>query len=93
MRRRAAHQPFRKSLAAHLASLNTCRLFGGRTIRVNPHAPAGGAPAIPQKSGGAFGIPEYMPPIRRKDYQSKPSCAGGRHTSRPIKIRRRIWHP
>ena len=35
MRRRAAHQPSRKSLAAHWASLNTCRLIGGRTFRVS----------------------------------------------------------
>ena len=34
MRRRAALQPSRKSLAAHLASLNTCRLSGGRTFKV-----------------------------------------------------------
>ena len=66
MRRRAALQPSLKSVAAHLASLNTCRLFGGRTFKVNPHAPAADAPAIPQKSGGAFGIPELTPPIRRQ---------------------------
>ena len=74
MRRRAALQPSLKSVAAHLASLNTCRLFGGRTFKVNHHAPAADAPAIPQKSGGAFGIPEYMPPNRRQDFQSKPPC-------------------
>ena len=34
MRWRAVHQPFHKSLAAHLASLNTCCLIGGRTFRV-----------------------------------------------------------
>ena len=66
MRRRPMHRLSHKSLAAHLASLNTCRLIGGRTIRVNPHAPAADAPAIPQKSGGAFGIPELTPPIRRQ---------------------------
>ncbi len=66
MRRRAALQPSLKSVAAHLASLNTCRLFGGRTFKVNHHAPAGGAPAIPQKCGGALGIPELTPPIRRQ---------------------------
>ena len=71
MRRRAAYQLSHKSLAAHLASLNTCRLIGGRTFKVNHHAPAGGVPAIPQKSGGAFGIPEYMPPNRRQDFQGK----------------------
>ena len=66
MRRRAAFQPSHESLAAHLASLNTCRLSGCRTFKVNLHAPAGSAPAIPQKSGGAFGIPELTPPIRRQ---------------------------
>ena len=66
MRRRAALQPSLKSVAAHLASLNTCRLSGCRTFKVNLHAPAGSAPAIPQKSGGAFGIPELTPPIRRQ---------------------------
>ena len=34
--------------------------------RINHHAPAADAPAIPQKSGGAFGIPELRPPIRRR---------------------------
>ena len=71
MRRRAALQPSLKSVAAHLASLNTCRLFSGRTFKVNHHAPAGDALAIPQKCGGAFGIPELMPPNRRQDFQSK----------------------
>ena len=71
MRRRAALQPSLKSVAAHLASLNTCRLFGGRTFKVNHHAPAADAPAIPQKCGGAFGIPELTPPIRRQDFQRK----------------------
>ena len=52
MRWRAVQQPSRKSLAAHLASLNECRLSGGRTFRVNPHAPADGAAAITQKPGG-----------------------------------------
>ena len=66
MRRRPMHRLSHKSLAAHLASLNTCRLIGGRTFKVNPHAPAVDAPAIPQKSGGAFGIPELTPPIRRQ---------------------------
>ena len=66
MRRRAALQPSLKSVAAHLASLNTCRLFGGRTFKVNHHAPAADAPAIPQKSGGALGIPELTPPNRRQ---------------------------
>ena len=32
----------------------------------NHHAPAADVPAIPQKSGGAFGIPELTPPIRRQ---------------------------
>ena len=59
-----------------------CRYVGA----VNLHAPAADAPAIPRKSGGAFGIPEYMPPIRRQDYQSKPSCAGGRRSSHPMKV-------
>ncbi|MCC8294841.1 hypothetical protein, partial [Staphylococcus pseudintermedius] len=40
-------------------------------FNVNHHAPATYAPVIPQKSGGAFGIPEYMPPIRRHDFQGK----------------------
>ena len=66
MRRRAALQPSLKSVAAHLASLNTCRLFGGRTFKVNHHAPAADAPAIPQKCGGALGIPELTPPNRRQ---------------------------
>ena len=35
-------------------------------IKVNHHAPAADVPAIPQKSGGAFGIPELTPPIRRQ---------------------------
>ena len=39
--------------------------------RVNHHAPAGGAPAIPQKSGGAFGIPELTPPNRRQAIRVK----------------------
>ena len=43
----------------------------GIETRINHHAPAADAPAIPQKSGGAFGIPEYMPPIRRQDFQRK----------------------
>ena len=34
MRRRAALQPSLKSVAAHLASLNTCRLSGCRTFKV-----------------------------------------------------------
>ena len=41
-------------------------LFGTDIMMVNTHAPAGGAPAILQKSGGAFGIPELRPPIRRQ---------------------------
>ena len=36
-------------------------------FQVNPYAPAADAPAIPQKSGGAFGIPELTPPNRRQD--------------------------
>ena len=28
-------------------------------------------PAIPQKSGGALGIPELTPPNRRQDFQGK----------------------
>ena len=63
MRRRAAFQPSHESLAAHLASLNTCRLSGCRTFKVNLHAPAGSAPAIPQKAGAPFGIPELTPRI------------------------------
>ena len=47
-----------------------CRYVGA----VNLHAPAADAPAIPRKSGGAFGIPELTPPIRRQDFQSKPPC-------------------
>ena len=35
-------------------------------MMVNTPAPAGGAPAILQKSGGAFGIPELRPPARRQ---------------------------
>ena len=38
--------------------------------RISHHAPAADAPAITQKSGGAFGIPELTPPIRRQDFQS-----------------------
>ena len=36
---------------------------------LNPHVPAADAPAIPQKSGGAFGIPELMPPVRRRTFK------------------------
>ncbi len=31
-----------------------------------------GAPPIHESLAGAWGIPEYMPPIRRQDFQSKP---------------------
>ena len=51
-----------------------CRYVGA----VNLHAPAADAPAIPRKSGGAFGIPELTPPIRRQDFQSKPYLISGR---------------
>ena len=45
--------------------------------KVNHHAPAAGTSVIPQKSGGAFGIPECMPPIRRQDFQSNPQVPAG----------------
>ena len=39
--------------------------------RVSHHAPAGSPPALPYRCGGAFGIPERMPPVRRQDFQRK----------------------
>ena len=46
---------------------------------LNPHVPAADA-AIPQKSGGAFGIPELMPPVRRRTFKVKEG--GGSMTKR-----------
>ncbi|RKJ02308.1 hypothetical protein D7X87_17405 [bacterium D16-54] len=56
---------------AHLASLNLCRLSGGGTFTVNLHAPGSGRTTNHESQAGAFGIPEFMPPNRRRDFYSK----------------------
>ena len=58
-----------------------CRLVYGycrkdirdKGFKVNLHAPGCGRTTTHESPTGAFGIPEFMPPIRRRDFQSKRS--------------------
>ncbi len=57
---------------AHLAYLNTCRLIGGGTFKVNLHAPGCGRTTTHESQAGALGIPEFMPPNRRQTFKVNP---------------------
>ena len=81
----------RKFAAVATALRRECAL--GRTLFIccetigfqsNHHAPAADAPAIPRKSGSAFGIPELTPPNRRQDYQSKDNFTKSQRLKQPL---------
>jgi hypothetical protein len=55
---------------AHLASLNSDRLRRW-TFKVNLHAPGSGHATTHESRAGAVGIPEFMPPIRRRTFKEK----------------------
>ena len=46
---------------------------GDGTFTVNLHAPGSGRATNHESLAGAFGIPEFMPPNRRRDFHSKTS--------------------
>ena len=60
----------------------------GADMKVNLHAPGSGRTTTHESLAGAFGIPEFMPPNRRRDFHSKPACARQRTHHRPMKVRR-----
>ena len=53
----------------------------GNTFTRNLHAPGGGRATIHESPGGAFGIPECMPPIRRRTYKVNLHAPGGGRTT------------
>ena len=55
----------------NLNALNLCRLIGGGTFKVNLHVPGCRHTTAHKSLAGTWGIPEFMPPNRRRDFQSK----------------------
>ncbi len=52
----------KESSQAHWAYLNLCRLSAA-DFHSNHHAPTGERATMNESSPGAFGIPEFMPPV------------------------------
>ena len=63
-------------MQVHLGKTGSA-LYRLKPCRADLHAPAGDAPAIPQKSGGALGIPECMPPIQRQTFRVNRTVLSG----------------
>ncbi|RKJ06257.1 hypothetical protein D7X87_05660 [bacterium D16-54] len=50
--------------------LSVCAVFAA-----NLHAPGWGRITNPESLAGAFSIPDFMLPDRRRDFRGKPPCA------------------
>jgi len=78
---------------ARLESLNACRLFGGGFSKENLRAPGSGCATTHESLAGTLGIPERMPPVRRRIFKGKPACARQRMRYYPRKSGGRAWNP